>query len=85
MRGHTADIRAVIEMILIAGTRTLHKGHMVAQMLQIAPQHIKDDERAGVANVEEVVDRGAAAVERDPSLLQGDEGFLFARQIIVQR
>ena len=51
----------------------LHKGHLVAPVLQVAPQHVKEDHGAGVAHVNIVVDRGAAAIHLNLSGGEGDK------------
>ena len=51
----------------------LHKGHLIAQPEQVTAQHIPHDVAAGMAEVAEVVDGDAAAVDRDLARAEGHE------------
>ena len=61
----------------------LHEGHFVAPVFQIAPQHVEDDEGPGVADVEVVVDGGAAGVNAHLSLMNGLELLFFPGHAVV--
>ena len=63
----------------------LHERDFVAAELEIAAQHVEDDEGARVADVKIVVYGGAAAVKGDLSFVQRDKGLLFTRQIVIKR
>ena len=61
----------------------LHKGHFIAPVLQIAPQHVEDNEGPGVADMKVIVYGGAAGVDSHLSLMNGLELFLFPGHAVV--
>ena len=88
-RGEVGDLDALgmgaLDHLVVDVREVLDEGDLIPQMLQVAAQDVEDDERARVADVKEVVDRRAAAVEGDASRGQGDERLLFARQVVIKR
>ncbi len=61
----------------------LHEIYRVPPPLQIPAQHVKNAQRAGVADVDEIVHRGAAGVQPDLSRFQGNQFFFLSGQRIV--
>ena len=76
-RGRLDDL--VINVGDIAGV-----DHVRVEPLQQAIQHIKHHHRAGVANVDEVVNRGATHVEGDAVGVQRNEVVLFPGEGVLQ-
>ena len=60
-----------------------HIAHLVAQLLQVAEQHVEGDGRTGVAQVRVAIDRGAAHVHAHHGLTEGHEVFLAPCEGIV--
>ena len=63
--------------------KVLDKGDFHAAVFQIAPQNVKNNKRACVADVKEIVNRRAAGIHFDLSQLDRDELFFFSRQGVV--
>ena len=75
-------LRAVDDLVVDVGD-VAHVGHAQAAVPQVAAHHVEHHEHAGVAHVEVVVDRDAAAVHAHVAGLDGLEFLLLARQGIV--
>ena len=75
-------VGAVDDLIVHVG-EVLRKRDLVATCNQPAANHVEADERARVANVDVVVDGGAAHVHADLALLDGLEVFLLVRAAVV--
>lgn len=84
LHGDAVAVGAGDHLVVDVG-EVLHEGDFVAAELEIAAQHVEDDEGTGVADVEIVVYGGAAAVKSDLSFVQRDERLLFTRQIVIKR
>ena len=52
----------LVDDLVVDIGKVLHKGDAVPPVLQVPPQHVKDAEGPGVADVDEVIDGGAAGV-----------------------
>ena len=68
-----------LDHLVVDVGEVLHESDFVAAELQIAAEHVENDEGTRVSDVEVVVDGGAAAVKGDFALANGDKGFFFAR------
>ena len=80
---HPFLIGAADHLIIDIG-KVLYKGDLVPAILKVAAEHIKDDEAARVADVEEVIDGRPAGVHLDLSLLDRNEGLTACCQGIVK-
>ena len=69
----------VINISDVAGIR-----HLRVEALQQPVQHIKHHHRAGIADMDEVIDRGAAHVEGDAVGIQRNEVVLLPGEGVVQ-
>ena len=54
------------------------------EMAQQAEEDVEDDDGPGVADVDVIIDRGAADIHRHPGRIGGDEVALFAAQGVVK-
>ena len=82
VHGGVLLVSALDHLVVDVG-EVLHEGHVVSQMGQKAAQRVKDDERAGVADVKIVVYRRAAGVDADLALVNGYKRLLFAAERVV--
>ena len=81
-RIHTFFIRALDDLVIDIG-EVLGERDLVAARDEPATNHIEADERAGIADVDVVVDRGAAHIHADLAGLDGLELFLFMGSAVV--
>ena len=81
--GHTFLI-CLLDNFVVNIRKVLHELDVIAAVLKIAAQRIKNNERARVADVEIVVHSRAAGVHLDLARLQRDKLFLFARHRVIQ-
>ena len=81
--GGTALLVGALDDLVIDIGEVLGECDLVAARDEPATNHVKADERAGVADVDVVVDRGAAHVHADLSGLDGLELFLFMGSAVV--
>ena len=65
-----------VDHLVVDVREVLHERHIVAPPLQVPAQHVKDDQRPRVADVNVVVHRRAAGVDAHLALVQGLELFL---------
>jgi hypothetical protein len=79
----TLLVRAPDDLVVDVG-QVHHLRHVVAGQAERAPQQVLEQERAEVAEVRRVVDRGAAGVERDRASVGGRERLDGARHGVVQ-
>ena len=86
--GEGADVLAVfrgsLDDLVINVGDVAGVDHFRVEPLQQAIQHIKHHHRAGVANVDEVVNRGATHVEGDAVWVQRNEVVLFPGEGVLQ-
>ena len=80
--GDSLFVGLLDELIIDVG-EVLHKSDIVAAVFQIAAQHIEYTDRAGVADVDKVIDCGAAGIDADLTRLQWHKFFLLTGQGIV--
>ena len=80
--GNALLVGAADHLIVDIG-KILHEGNFVAAVLKIAAQHVEHDEGPRVADVKEVVYRGAAGIDAHLALLNRHEGFLFPGHAVV--
>ena len=81
--GRAALLVGALDDLVVDIGEVLGKRDLVTARDEPAANHIKADERAGVANVDVVVDRGAAHVHADLAGLDGLELFLFMGSAVV--
>ena len=75
--GNTLLVGALDDLVVHVG-EVLDKGDLIATVLQIAAQNVKEDDRAGVADVNQVVNGGAAGVHAHLARLDRDKFLLAA-------
>ena len=75
-------VGALDDLVIDIG-EVLGERDLVAARDEPATNHVKADERAGIADVDVVVDRGAAHVHADLAGLDGLELFLFMGSAVV--
>ena len=80
--GRALFVGAADHLVVNIG-KVLHKGHVVTAPFQIAAQHIEHDDGARIADVNIVIDRRAAGVNAQLSLVQRDQFFLFAGHRVI--
>ena len=73
-----------LEDFVVDISEVLHEGDCVTPPDQIATQHIPGDVAAGMAEMAEVVDRDAAAVDADVPVLERSEGFRAAGEGVCE-
>ena len=78
----TLLVGALDDLVIDIG-EVLGERDLVAARDEPATNHVKADERAGIADVDVVVDRGAAHVHADLAGLNGLELFLFMGSAVV--
>ena len=61
----------------------LNEGHIVADVFEIAAQHVEHDKGSGVADVKIIVDRRAAGIHFDFPSFDGFKGFLAVGHRVV--
>ena len=81
--GSAALLVAALDDLVIDIGEVLGERDLVAARDEPATNHVKADERAGIADVDVVVDRGAAHVHADLAGLDGLELFLFMGSAVV--
>ena len=81
--GGTALLVGALDDLVIDIGEVLGECDLVAARDEPATNYVKADERAGVADVDVVVDRGAAHVHADLAGLDGLELFLFMGSAVV--
>ena len=81
--GRTALLVGALDNLVVDIGEVLGERDLVAARDEPAANHIEADERAGVADVNVVVDRGAAHVHADLAGLDGLELFLFMGSAVV--
>ena len=81
--GGAALLVGALDDLVIDIGEVLGKRDLVAARNEPATNHVEADERAGVADVNVVVDRGAAHVHADLAGLDGLELFLFMGSAVV--
>ena len=81
--GRTALLVGALDDLVIDIGEVLGERDLVAARDEPATNHVKADERAGIADVDVVVDRGAAHVHADLAGLDGLELFLFMGSAVV--
>ena len=81
--GRTALLVGALDDLVIDIGKVLGERDLVAARDEPAANHVKADERAGVADVDVVVDRGAAHIHADLTGLDGLELFLFMGSAVV--
>ena len=81
--GRTALLVGALDDLVVDIGEVLGERDLVAARDKPAANHIEADERAGVADVDVVVDRGAAHVHADLAGLDGLELFLFMGSAVV--
>ena len=62
-----------------------HIAHLVAQMLEVAEQHIERDGRTGVAQMSVAIHRRAAYIHAHMTFVEGAEEFLRTRQRVINK
>ena len=80
---HAAGQRAA-DRLVVHVRQVHHEAHFVAAVLQVAVQHVREEERAHVADVRRRVHRRPAGVHPHPAFMQGDELFLAAGERVVE-
>ena len=75
-------MRTIDDFIIDVG-EVLNKGHIVADVFEIAAQHVEHDKGSGVADVKIIVDRRPAGVHFDLSRFDGFKGFLAVGHRVV--
>ena len=73
-----------VDDLVVHVGEVLHEGHLVPPVLQVPAQHVEEDHGPGIAHVDVVVDRGAAAVHLHLSRGDGDELLLLAGHGVKQ-
>ena len=73
--GNALLVGALDDLVVNVG-EVLHKGDVVAAVLEVTAEHVEHDDRAGVADVDVVIHRRAAGVHAHLALLDGHELFL---------
>ena len=63
--------------------KVLDKGDVVTDVFQKSSENVKNDERAGVADMEIVINRRSAGVHADFSIFDGDEFFFTVIHCVV--
>ena len=53
-------------------------------MTQQAVQHVENDQRAGIADVRVIINRGAAHIHAHPARIDGRKVFFGARERVVE-
>ena len=81
--GRAALLVGAIDDLIVDVREVLGEGDLVAARDEPAADHIEADERTGVADVDVVVDGGAAHVHADLALLDGAELFFFVCGAVV--
>ena len=79
----TALLVGALDDLVVDVGEVLGERDLVAARDEPATNHVKADERAGIADVDVVVDRGAAHVHADLAGLDGLELFLFMGSAVV--
>ena len=83
LSSRTALLVGALDDLVIDIGEVLGERDLVAARDEPTADHVKADERAGVADVNVVVDRGAAHVHADLAGLDGLELFLFMGSAVV--
>ncbi len=83
-RGRAAFGIGPLDDLVIDVSDVLHKGHPVAQRLEVPLGHHRHHVRAGVTDVHVAVDRGSTEVHGHVVLVSGDEFFLLLVQRVIQ-
>ena len=81
--GRAALLVGAFDDLVIDIGEVLGERDLVAARDEPATNHVKADERAGIADVDVVVDRGATHVHADLAGLDGLELFLFMGSAVV--
>ena len=81
--GSAALLVGALDDLVIDIGEVLGERDLVAARDEPATNHVKADERAGIADVDVVVDRGAAHIHADLAGLDGLELFLFMGSAVV--
>ncbi len=81
--GRAALLVGAVDNLIVDVREVLGEGDLVAARDEPATNHVKADERAGIADVDVVVDRGAAHVHADLAGLDGLELFLFMGSAVI--
>ena len=85
--GNRQVIRALfiglVDDLVVDVREVLHIGHLIAPVLQIAAEHIKDADGTGVADVNIVVHRRAASIDFQLARLHGHQFFLLTGHGVV--
>ena len=72
------DFFGAADHLVVDVGEVLHEGHIVAAELQVPAQGVKDADRAGVADVDKVIDGRPAGVHLDLARLQRDKFLLLS-------
>ena len=80
LRGTAAFFVGAVDDLVVDVGDVLDEADVVPFVLEVAPDHVEREERARVADVDVVVDGGAAHVHRDLALLARNEVFLGASE-----
>jgi hypothetical protein len=73
-----ALLNGLLDDLIVHVGEVLHKGHVVATILQIAAEHVEHDDGTGVAHVDIVIYGWAAAIHPYLALFNGDKFLLAA-------
>ena len=76
--GGNALLICLLDNLVVDVGEVLHEGHIVAAELQVPAQGVKDADRAGVADVDKVIDGRPAGVHLDLARLQRDKFLLLS-------
>ena len=76
--GGDALLVCLLDNLVVDVGKVLHEGHIVAAELQVPAQGVKDADRAGVADVDKVIDGRPAGVHLDLARLQRDKFLLLS-------
>ena len=76
--GGDALLVCLFDDLVVDVGKVLHEGHIVAAELQVPAQGVKDADRAGVADVDKVIDGRPAGVHLDLARLQRDKFLLLS-------
>ena len=79
-----AHLLGTVDHLVIDVGEVLDIRDAVTKVFHIASENVEDDERSGVADMEIVVNSGAADVKGHLSLSDGDEGLFLASQVVVK-